>query len=175
AALKDRLEAFAFRADGRQSLAIFGSRCGDLFDAAAALANKPGAHLAADRWVRVAPAHALLSDAPIDRARRERVHGYLAWQAKRTFEDHWYGEGGTRYYQIAAKRLADDAANVVAAFPLPDEPFKPYLGAEWAFPVTPKLPERVSVTDEPDPTVRIPFGANPPKGVEGFPVFWIEP
>ena len=174
-ALHNRLETFAFRADGRQSLAAFGSRCGELFDAVAELAAKPDGYRDADRWVRIAPAHAAVSDAPIDRVRRERVRGYLAFQAGRTFADHWYGESGTRYYHLAAQRLAADAVGIVAAFPPTDEPFKPYLGAESPFPVVPKLPARIAITDEPEPTVRVPFAALPTPGVEGFPVFWTDP
>ncbi len=174
-ALHNRLETFAFRADGRQSLAAFGSRCGELFDAVAELAAKPDGYRDADRWVRIAPAHAAVSDAPIDRVRRERVRGYLAFQAGRTFADHWYGESGTRYYHLAAQRLAADAVGIVAAFPPTDEPFKPYLGAESPFPVVPKLPARIAITDEPEPAVRVPFAADPTAGVEGFPVFWTDP
>ncbi len=175
AALSNRLEEFAIRADGRQSLAAFGSRCGELFDAVAELATKSGAHLAADRWVRISPTHAPVTDAPIDRVRRERVRGYLAFQAQRTFEDHWYGEGGSRYYQLAAQRLAIDADAIAAAFAPADKPFEPYLGKETLFPVVPELPTRISVTDEPSPSVWVSFRANPTKDVSGFPVFWTDP
>ena len=174
--LNDRLETFAFRADGRQSLAIFGSRCAELFAAAAERANWAGGHLGADRWIRILPAHAPVSDTPIDRARRERVRGYLAWQAGRTFADHWYGEGGSRYYHLAAQRLASDAASIVT-YPPTDDPFNPSLGAERPFPVMPKLPARFAITDELEPRVRVLFETRRFNGipVEGFPVFWIDP
>jgi hypothetical protein len=175
AALNDRLETFAFRADGRASLAAFGSRCGELFDAVTALATKSDAYYEAERWVRVSPAHAPVSDAPIDRMRREHVRRYLAWQAQRTYTDHWYGEGGSRYYHLAIQQLANDAGAVVAAFPPTDEPFKELLGAERPFPVVPKFPAPLSITDEPNPVVRITFTANPTPSVEGLPVFWIDP
>ena len=175
ATLADRLAWFAFRADGRQSLAIFGTRCGELFDAVADLATKPDGYRQADQWVRIAPAHAAVSDAPLDRTRREQVRGYLAFQAERTFADHWYGEAGTRYYNLAVQRLSKDAEVLVAAFPPKDEPFKPLLVTERPFPVVPKFPNPLAVTDEPDPTVRVTFAAQPTKSVEGFPVFWIDP
>ncbi|MBN9121191.1 MAG: VWA domain-containing protein, partial [Planctomycetes bacterium] len=176
AALTDRLETFALRADGRRSLATFGSRCGELFAAAAELASRPDAYRQADRWVRISPAHApRVSDAPVDRVRRERVRGYLAFQARRTFEDHWYGEGNTRYYDDAARQLKSDADAVVAALALTDAPFAPYLVPAPEFPVVPKLPTRVSITDEPTPAVRVGFRANATPGVAGFPVFWTDP
>lgn len=174
-ALQDRLTWFAFRADGRQSLAIFGSRCGELFDAAAALARMPDGYREADRWVRISPAHASVSDEPIDRVRRESVRGYLAFQANRTFVDHWYGEGDTRYYHLAIQRLSGDANSMVAAFPPADDPFKSLLEEEKLFPVVPKLPTRIAITDEPKPAVRFHFTANPIPKVEGFSVFWIDP
>src|SRR5262249_47594420 len=149
--LRDRLAWFAFQAGGRQSLASFGSRCGELFDAAADLATKSDG-VAADRWIRVLPAHASVSDAPIDRLRRERVRNYLAFQAERTFADHWYSENKVRYYHLAIQRLKGDADALVAAFPLKGDPFKPLLGEEPLFPVVPKLPARIAITDEPKPS-----------------------
>jgi len=174
-ALQDRLTWFAFRADGRQSLAIFGSRCGELFDAAVTLARNPDGYREADRWVRISPAHAPISDEPIDRMRRERVRGYLVFQATRTFADHWYGEGDTCYYQLAIQRLKGDATSLVAAFPPADDPFQSLLEKEKLFPVVPELPMRIAITDEPKPTVRLPFTANPIPNVEGVSVFWIDP
>jgi len=174
-ALNERLDSFALRADGRASLAAFGSRCGELFDAVAELARKPDAYLAADRLVRISPAHAKVSDARIDRTRRERVRGYLAWQAQRTYSDHWYTENGLRYFNIAIQKLATDAAGVVAAFAPTDDPFAPYLGAEPPFPVTPKLPTRVAVTDEPEPQLGFGFTARPIPGVSGYATFWTDP
>ena len=53
--------------------------------------------------------------------------------------------------------------------------FAPYLAAETPFPVKPKLPPRISVTDEPNPAVRVPFIAHPTAGIAGFPVFWTDP
>ncbi len=172
-ALHERLVRFAFQADGRQSLAIFNSRAGELFDAVTTLATKPDSALAADRWVRISPARAAVSDAPIERVRRERVRGYLAYQVSRTFADHWYGEGDTRYYSLAVQRLADDANTVTAAFAPTDDPFKPYR-AETPFPVAPKLPTRIAITDEPNPTAHVPFVPHSTVGIDGFPVFWTD-
>ncbi|MBP3959288.1 VWA domain-containing protein [Gemmata sp. G18] len=172
-ALHERLVRFAFQADGRQSLAFFNSRCGELFDAVTARATKPDDVLAADRWVRIAPARAAVPDTPIDRVRRERVRGYLGYQAGRTFADHWYGEGDTRYYSLAVQRLTDDANAITAAFAPTDDPFKQYR-VETPFPVAPKLPARIAITDEPNPTVHVPFAPHPTTGIDGFPVFWTD-
>jgi hypothetical protein len=172
--LDERLKWFAFQADGRQSLAAFGSRCGELFDAVTTLAKKPDGALAADRWVRISPAHASVSDEPIDRVRRDRIRDYLAHQARRTFADHWYGEGGSRYYHLAIQRLKDDAVNIGATGAPKDKPFESLLRESSPFPVVPKLPTRISITDEPKPEVRVGFAQNPTQNVEGFAVFWTD-
>ncbi len=173
-ALSKRLTWFAFQADGRQSLAEFGSRCGELFAAATTLAKRMNNPTLADVWIRISPAHAAITDEPIDRLRRERVRAYLAYQAKRTFEDHWYGEGTTPYYRIAVQKLSGDATGVVSAFDLAGDPFAPYLAVP-PFPVEPELPERIAITDEPNPAVNVKFKPKGKLGLSGVPVFWTDP
>jgi hypothetical protein len=175
-ALNLRLDRFAFQADGRQSLAELGSRFGELLDAVPTLATKADTPAGADRWIRLAPAHAAVTDAPIDRLRRERVRDFLVAQARRTYLDHWYGDGNTRYYRTAIEHLASDARNLgLPAQPGKPDPFAQYLGAETAFPVVPSAPPRFAVTDEPNPELKIGFTRQPPPGIDGFPVFWASP
>ncbi len=107
--LEDRLNRFAFLADSRQSLAEAGSRLGELHDELAARAKKAD-ELGVALSIRLAPAHADVSDtAHRQPLRRERVRAALAEQARRTYLDHWYGDGGTRYYHTAIEHLAADA------------------------------------------------------------------
>jgi Caspase domain len=160
-----RLERFAFQADGRQSLAEAGSLLGSVLDELPATA---------EWYVRVAPAHAAVSDAPIDRLRRERVRAALAQQARRTYEDHWYGEGNTRYYRTAIEHLAGDARKLFPGPEPKDDPFKPYLGAETPFPLAAQLPKGFAFTDEPNPSIALTFAPQPTPGISGVPVFWAE-
>jgi hypothetical protein len=168
-----RFNHFAFQAAGRQSLAEAGSRCGELLALAANNAEKADNLAAADRWLRVVTPAAEVSDALVDRLRRERVQAMLVQQARRTYLDYWYGEGNTRYYRTAIERLAADAQKL-GANSTPD-PFNAYLGAEGPFPVALAAPGRVTVTDEPNPELKIGFLRQPPPDVLGVPLFWATP
>jgi hypothetical protein len=170
-----RLERFPFQADGRQSLAEAGSRLGELFEALDELVAKHNTPLAyQDYWIRLAPAHADVSDKPIDQLRRERVRDFLVAQARRTYLDHWYGEAGTRYYHTAIEYLKADARKLGVGAPGQD-PFTDYLVPEPGFPVSPAAPPRFAVTDEPNPELKVTFNRQAPRGIDGFPVFWSSP
>ncbi|HEV3437192.1 MAG TPA: hypothetical protein VG122_07525, partial [Gemmata sp.] len=168
-----RFNHFAFQADDRQSLAEASSRCGELLTAAIGFAGKEDDLVRAERWLRIVPAYADVSDDPLNRLRRERVRSVLAVQARRTYLDYWYGEAGTRYYRTAIERLAGDAGKLGVNPPL--DPFKPYLGPEPPFPVSASTPPRFIVTDEPNPELKITFARQPPTDIEGVPVFWATP
>ena len=168
-----RFNHFAFQADARQSLAEASSRCGDLLRNAIGLAGKTDDLVATERWLRIVPADAPVSDAPLDRLRRERVGSLLVEQARRTYLDHWYGEAGTRYYQNAIQHLAADSQKIVANSST--EAFKPFLGSEPLFPVDPATSPRVVVTDEPKPELMVRFERRASKEIEGYPLFWVTP
>ena len=168
-----RFNHFAFQADDRQSLAEASSRCGELLTKAIEFAGKEDDLVRAERWLRIVPAYADVSDDLLNRLRRERVRSVLAVQARRTYLDYWYGEGGTRYYRTAIERLAGDAGKLGVNSPL--DPFKPYLGPESPFPVTASIPPRFIVTDEPNPELRITFARQPPTDIDGVPMFWATP
>lgn len=168
-----RFDHFAFQADARQSLAEASSSCGERLRRAIGSAGKTDDLVVTERWLRIVPAYAPVSDSPLDRLRRDRVKILLAEQARRTYLDHWYGESGTRYYQNAIQHLAADAQKVDANSS-PDL-FKPFLGVEPLFPADPRTPVRVVITDEPKPELSVNFRRQPPKDVEGFPMFWVTP
>jgi hypothetical protein len=168
-----RFNHFAFQSDARQSLAEASSSCGELLTAAIDSAKKTDDLTTAERWLRVVPAYAAASDAPLDSLRRKRVRSILGQQARRTFLDHWYGEGGTRYYRTAIEHLAADAQKL--GISSPNDPFKPYLVAEPPFPAAATTPPRFVVTDEPNPELTVSFKCQPPPGVNGMPVFWANP
>ncbi len=171
--LNARFDQFAFLAAGRQSLAEAGSRLGELLGAVSALGEKTDNLATAEYWIRIAPTHAAVSDEPINLLRRQRVRDYLVAQARRTYLDHWYGEGDSRYYHTAIEHLVADARGLRLPTPK-DDPFAPYLGAE-PFPVTPSAPQRFAVTDEPNPKLKVTFDRNKLRDIEGFPVFWSSP
>jgi hypothetical protein len=161
-----RFERFAEQADGRQSLAEAATRLGELSN---------GSLIRPDVWIRLAPAHGDVSDAPLEQLRRKRVRDFLVAQARRTYLDHWYGEGGTRYYHTAIEHLAADAKTLLPEQRAKDDPFALYLVGEPPFPVTPATRPRYAVTDEPKPELRVTFDRHPPPDIDGFPVFWSTP
>jgi hypothetical protein len=168
-----RFHHFAFQADGRQSLAEAGSRCGELLASGVNQAKHVTDLANAERWLRIVPAAADVSDAPLDHQRRERVAHLLADQAQRTYLDHWYSEGGVRYYRNAIEHLAADAAKVAGG--APRDLFTRYLADETPFPATPDAPDRIVITDQPNPELRIVFKGQAPPAVAGVSVFWASP
>ena len=163
-----RFNHFAYHADARQSLAEACSQCGELLAAAVGRAEKSDDPVAAERWLRIVPAYAAVSDAPLDSHRRNRVKSILATQARRTYLDHWYGEGGTRYYATAIERLAQDAGNLKVSGV--GEVFDPYRKPESDFPIEDKTPKRFVVTDELNPELKVPFQRLEPEKLAGVPV-----
>jgi hypothetical protein len=160
-----RLDRFAEQADGRQSLAEAESQLGELCK---------GSLVRSDLWIRFAPAYVDVSDTPLEQLRRQRVQNFLVAQARRTYLDHWYGEGGTRYYHTAIEQLAADAKKIAGTQPK-DNPFAAYLSGETPFPVEPSAPSPYAITDEPEPKLRVTFKPHATPGIDGFPVFWSTP
>jgi hypothetical protein len=173
AELQSRFAWFAFQARGRQTIAEAGSRCSELLEAVQILGARADDLPTADRWIRVAAAHADVSDRLIDRLRRERVRAVLAEQATRTYLDHWYGDGGSRYYRTAIEQLAADAQKLGQGSG--NDSFSRYLGSESPFPVQPVTPPRVVVTDQPRPELSVGFQRPSSTGIDGMPVFWTTP
>lgn len=168
-----RFNHFAFQADARQSLAKACSRCGELLKEAVKSARETDDRVAAERWLRIVPAYAEVSDGSIGQLRRERVQSVLAEQANRTYLDYWFGEGGTRYYRTAIEYLLADAQKL-GPNP-PQDPFKTNPRRKESFPVTVTAPARFAITDEPDPKLKITLKREPALDIDGVPMFWVTP
>ena len=125
----------------------------------------------AEHWIRLAPAHATVTDAPIDRLRRaSRPQLPSPPRRREPIATTGTTGRGTRYYHTAIEALAADAGKLgLPKQPGKPDPFARYLGAEPPFPIAPAVPRRFVVTDEPNPELRIGFRRQPPARIRGLP------
>jgi hypothetical protein len=127
--VEHRLEVFTVEQNWWESLDRAGEQVGRRWRR---LAADAAARLGEGRQEDLARARAALRDAdrlarridgaaepdweaePADRLLRLSAHDLLLWQARRTLEDHWFGENGEPYYQKAGLAYVEDARRLVA-------------------------------------------------------------